>query len=507
MCFCTTMGTGPGAEAGFDLALTELSDGFLVRVGSDAGAAIAAALPLSPATDAAFAERREALSAARASMGSPGFTTTGLALSVKDAAASPRWAEIADRCLACANCTLVCPTCFCTGTAQVTDVETTRSVAERRWDSCFTGAFAEVAGGSFRPRVEDRYRQWLTHKFGTWPAQFGTFGCVGCGRCVTWCPVGIDIREELALISPAATNAVDSAAVPSTAPASEPAEELGPNPAVVDLLPLTWPYAVGHVQWASAETPDVTTLRLQVADQAIREGRPGQFVMAALPGFPPSAVSISRYHPDGIELTIRAAGPATAAYGRLRAGDPIGLRGPLGRPWPMDAAEGRDILIVAGGIGLAPLRPIIDAVQADPGRFGRMHICYGAKTPADRIYVPETMRLRRCRCADVAETVDRPDDAWGGQVGLVTCLLDEESWDLDRMIAFLCGPERMMQVVSETLHDRGLPRDRIWLTFERHMECGVGQCGHCQMGPWFVCRDGPVFSLPELDGVFGVEGI
>jgi NAD(P)H-flavin reductase/formate hydrogenlyase subunit 6/NADH:ubiquinone oxidoreductase subunit I len=496
-CFCAAMGTGPGVDTGFDLALLELADGFLVRVGSAAGAAVAAELPLQPASRGMLAERDRVLAATQEAMGSP-VDVDGLPERLRAAAASPRWAEVAERCLACANCTLVCPTCFCTGTTQQSDLDATHVTAERHWDSCFTGGFAAVAGGSFRPRVQDRYRQWLTHKFGTWPEQFGTFGCVGCGRCVTWCPVRIDVRAELQAIAPA------EATSPRPAPPVVVATPTGPAP---ELLALTWPYAAAQVVWAAPETPDVTTLRLATDDPAIRAGRPGQFVMAALPGFPPSAISISRYHPDGLELTVRAAGPATAALGRLRPGTSLGLRGPLGRPWPMADAVGRDVLVVAGGIGLAPLRPVIDAVQSDPGGYGRMHICYGAKTPADRLYVGETMRLRRCRCADVAETVDRADDGWTGQVGLVTCLLDEEAWDVDRMVAFVCGPERMMQVVAATLLDRGMSAERIWLTFERHMECGVGQCGHCQMGPFFVCRDGPVFSLAEVRGVFGVEGI
>ncbi len=267
------------------------------------------------------------------------------------------------------------------------------------------------------------------------------------------------------------------------------------------------PFTMGRVIWAAPETADVTTLRIDVEDERIRGGAPGQFVMATLPGFPPSAISISRYHADGIELTVRAAGPATAALTALRPGQPVGLRGPLGRAWPMDLVADRDVVVVAGGIGLAPLRPVIDAVTMAPGRFGRLHLCYGARTPADRIYVGETFRWRRCRCADVAETVDHPDDDWMGKVGLVTCLLDEEGWDRDRLIAFVCGPERMMQVVAETLLRQGVTKDRIFVTLERHMECGIGLCGHCQAGRFFVCRDGPVFSMAELAGTFGREGI
>ena len=523
-CFCSALGTGPAADAGFDLALTELADGFLVRAGSDAGRAVASRIPLRPASPSELDARDAQMAATAASM-RVGFAVDGLPARVRAAASSPKWDEIAERCLACGSCTLACPTCFCTSVEQHSDLTATESVAERHWDSCFTASFAAVAGGSFRPRVRDRYRQWLTHKFGTWPMQFGTLGCVGCGRCVTWCPVGIDVREELAFIAPAEAADVAVVAPTAAAPAAEAARSAVAPPAAVqvaeppaaaevaeappgmDLLPVTWPFAPARVVWSAAETADVTTLRLAVEDPAIRAGAPGQFVMAALPGFPPSAISISRYHPDGIELTVRSAGPATTALGSLRAGAQLGLRGPLGRPWPLEAAEGRDVLIVAGGIGLAPLRPVIDAIKSDPGRFGRMHICYGAKTPADRLYIGETMRLRKCRCADVAETVDKPDDDWAGQVGLVTCLLDEADWRMDHVVAFVCGPERMMQAVVSTLVERGAPRDRIFLTLERHMECGVGLCGHCQTGPFFVCRDGPVFSLAELDGVFGVEGI
>ncbi len=201
-CFCASMGTGPEAESGFDLALTELEAGFLVRAGSAAGEAVLARLPVRPATADEIDARDRQLAGTRAAMGSA-VERDGLPERLLANLDSPRWDEIAERCLACGNCTLVCPTCFCTSVEQRTDLDATVSVAERRWDSCFTDSFAAVAGGSFRPKVRDRYRQWLTHKFATWPAQFGTFGCVGCGRCVTWCPVGIDVRAELAFIAPA----------------------------------------------------------------------------------------------------------------------------------------------------------------------------------------------------------------------------------------------------------------------------------------------------------------
>ncbi len=199
-CFCTSMGTGPEVTTGYDVALTELDEGFVVRVGSPAGATLIDALDLPPADPSAIEAAAGQVAGARAAMGAPidmSAVREGLAL-VPD---HPGWEAVAERCLACTNCTLVCPTCFCTSVVQRSDLDGTTSTAERTWDSCFADGFARVAGGSFRPETKDRYRQWLTHKFSTWWDQFGSSGCVGCGRCIAWCPVGIDVREELAVIA------------------------------------------------------------------------------------------------------------------------------------------------------------------------------------------------------------------------------------------------------------------------------------------------------------------
>ena len=197
-CFCASMGTGPEVTAGADLVLTELDDGFVVDAGCRGPvAASAAAGPAPTRTE----PPPRGVAPARAPW--PARVSRPRACRAPDGPARhPRWAEVAERCLACANCTMVCPTCFCTSVGTVSDLDGVVNRVERRWDSCFDGDFAKVAGGDFRPRRQDRYRQWLTHKFATWQEQFGSFGCVGCGRCVTWCPVGIDVREELAAIAP-----------------------------------------------------------------------------------------------------------------------------------------------------------------------------------------------------------------------------------------------------------------------------------------------------------------
>jgi NAD(P)H-flavin reductase/formate hydrogenlyase subunit 6/NADH:ubiquinone oxidoreductase subunit I len=497
-CFCTSMGTGPEVGDGADLVLSELDEGFLVRVGSDAGAAVVGPLGLRPAAapqvDAAGAQ----LARVRAAIGDP-VAAEGLPERLRAALDHPRWAEVAERCLACANCTLVCPTCFCTSVGVASDLDGVTATTERTWDSCFSLGFGRVAGdANFRPRVTDRYRQWLTHKFSTWWDQFGSSGCVGCGRCIAWCPVGIDVREELAAIAPTTAPVGPIPWPPSPASGRAPAtlETIAPPRHVVA--------TVGAVQ---VETADTVTIGLATSDAALLAARPGQFVMVELPAFAVPPISISRIRPDGLDLTIRSAGPATAALANLVVGAEVSLRGPLGRGWPIETATGRDVVIVAGGIGLAPLRPLIDTVLADRPRFGAVRLYLGSRTPRDRLFVAEMGALAGRADLEVAEIVDRAGPDWFGRVGIVTQLFDQARWDGSRAAAFVCGPERMMQAAAATLERQGVDPGAIWLTLERNMACGVGTCGHCQLGPFFVCRDGPVFSVAELGTALNVEGL
>ncbi|MGD9644923.1 MAG: 4Fe-4S dicluster domain-containing protein [Pirellulales bacterium] len=198
-CFCTSMNTGPRCTRGFDLALTELPDRFTVEIGSPRGAAIAAQLPMRTA-DRRWLELAEAARQKAVDEISKRLDTTDIRDLLLDNLEHPRWSEVASRCLSCTNCTMVCPTCFCSSVKEVSDLDFEHVARVRQWDTCFNWDFSYMNGGVVRDQIRSRYRQWLTHKLASWHDQFDVSGCVGCGRCITWCPVGIDLTEEVAAI-------------------------------------------------------------------------------------------------------------------------------------------------------------------------------------------------------------------------------------------------------------------------------------------------------------------
>ncbi len=258
------------------------------------------------------------------------------------------------------------------------------------------------------------------------------------------------------------------------------------------------------------ETRD--TLTLEVAS-ATRGGgtafAPGQFNMLSVIGVGEVPISISGDPAAEKRLahTVRAVGAVTQALGDLRNGQIIGVRGPFGTAWPVEDAVGADVVIVAGGIGLAPLRPALYRLLAGRERYGRIVLLYGARTPQDLLYARELERWRGRMDLDVGVTVDAAAGGWRGNVGVVTTLIPRAPFDPANAVAFVCGPEVMMRFTVRELQTRGVPDDRLYLSLERNMQCAVGLCGHCQYGPVFVCRDGPVFRYDRIARFFRVREI
>ena len=259
------------------------------------------------------------------------------------------------------------------------------------------------------------------------------------------------------------------------------------------------------------ETADTFSFEIDPVGDAGAVGgfAPGQFVMlyAFGVGEAPMSISGDPGRPGSLRHTTREVGPVTRALGRLRPGDPLGVRGPFGVGWPLAEARGRDLVVIAGGVGLAPLRPAIEAALADREAFRRLIVAYGARTPSDRLFREDLERWERSPEIEFEVTVDRGAGGWAGHVGVVTTLLGPMGIRGEESVAFVCGPEIMMRYAAEAMLGLGTPAERIFLSTERSMRCATGHCGHCQLGPFLVCRDGPVLSYARLEPWLGTPEV
>jgi NAD(P)H-flavin reductase len=258
------------------------------------------------------------------------------------------------------------------------------------------------------------------------------------------------------------------------------------------------------------EIPDTFTLELVPQHGGtIFPFTSGQFTMLSILGKGEIPISISG-DPTKLEHlvhTVRAVGPVSQAMQAIQPDDVMGVRGPFGTGWPMDRAAGKDVVLLAGGIGLAPLRPSIYQILSDRKQYGRVFLLYGARTPADLLYEHELTQWRSRLDIEVMVTVDAAQKDWRGDVGVVTKLLPRANFDPSNTVAMVCGPEIMMRFCAYELINRGVPTDNIFVSMERNMKCGIAFCGHCQFGTEFVCRDGPVFSYTQVKDLLTIKEI
>ncbi len=285
-------------------------------------------------------------------------------------------------------------------------------------------------------------------------------------------------------------------------------------------VPACAPTVDPHQPWAvhavrivgiKPEVPGIATYEVEFTDADVaRRFRflPGQFNMLYLPGIGEAAISISSDpdRPDRLLHTVRVVGNVTRALARLKVGDQFLLRGPFGSAWPVDACLGCDLVIAGGGVGLAPVRPILYHVINRRAEYGKVVLMYGARTPRDLLYADE-FDAWRAAGIEVDVTVDISDQNWPGHIGVVPTLFNRLQVDASRTRVLTCGPEIMMRfVISEAL-SRKVPENHIYLTMERNMNCALGFCGHCQLGPAFICKDGPVFTYGQMRPYLDLEDL
>jgi len=250
---------------------------------------------------------------------------------------------------------------------------------------------------------------------------------------------------------------------------------------------------------AAPETHDTWTVQLEPAEGRPLGIRPGQFAMLYAFGVGEVPISVSGDTGGPLVHTIRAVGAVSRALCSAAAGSMFGVRGPFGNTWPLEVGAGGDVLLIAGGIGLAPLRPVVYELLRRRTGWNDVALLYGCRTPGDLLYRDELDAWRDEGSLHVDVTVDAADAAWQGKVGVVPKLIAAAPFAPGRTTAFVCGPEVMMRFTAQELLARGIGADRIYVSLERHMECGVGHCGHCQLGPTLICRDGPIYRYDQAE--------
>jgi NAD(P)H-flavin reductase len=272
-----------------------------------------------------------------------------------------------------------------------------------------------------------------------------------------------------------------------------------------------WLSQTVEIAGITTEMPGVATYHLKFRDAATHAGytfAPGQFNMLYLPGVGEIAISVSASSEQRgtWDHTIRVAGNVTRTLAGLKVGSSLGLRGPYGSSWPLELCGDANVIIGAGGIGLAPLRPAIEALLREKRRFGARTLLYGARTPDTLLYTQQFENWSD-RGLHLQTTVDRSQPGWLGNVGVVPMLLDRlRPLTAANTVLLLCGPEVMMRYCVRSALARGLRKDQIWMSLERNMQCAVGLCGHCQLGPAFICKDGPVFRYDAIAPFLAIEG-
>jgi len=485
--FAPSMGTHI-AESGFDLMLTDIGSKYIVAIGSRKGAnLIKKYTKSSPLSTEDIAKQISVLDRA--------LTRYKLNLNVprerlpkllEESYDDAYWKARSDTCLSCGSCVMVCPTCFCFDVQDDVALNLKEGQRTRQWDGCMLVDFAKVATGeNFRQDKASRFRHRIYRKGKYVLERYGRMGCVGCGRCAVACLA--EIASPLEAFNAIAESWQVKQEAKRILREARPEEELYlPRPAQL----------VRVEQLAAKEK----VFEMKFLDGKDLGHQPGQFVSVSIMGIgeSPFGVATSPTRTGSFEFAVRNVGSVTNAIHNLQKGAVVGIRGPFGNGFDVKALEGKDILFIAGGIGLFPVRSLIQYVLDNRNQFGRAIVLFGARTPAERLFVDELATWKNNPALEFYETVDRGTPEWTGNVGVITTLIPKVQLDPRKTMAIVVGPPIMYRFVIVELKKKDLPDENIIMSLERRMKCGVGKCGHCQINGVYVCQEGPVFSLAQL---------
>jgi len=497
-CFAPYMGSAT-VEYGYDLMLTDLGNRYAINIGSEKGENLldkyAKNVSDALARDIQLVgqKKREIMMMAQQKLDFPPELIPEML--GKFYGESSFWEKHAEKCLACGSCVLVCPTCYCFDVKDNPDLTLEHGERVRTWDGCLLEDFAKVASGeNFRATRPTRYRHRYFKKGKYLFDRFGFISCVGCGRCSSNCLP--DIANPVNLFNDMFH---ESQSIGQITTVSTPDVKIQTE-GNIDFVP-----RLATITKKQPMTSMETLFEIKLDDGAALGHKPGQFVELSVFGIGEAPISISSppSKKGTFELCIRKLGNVTTKMHTLEVGDKVGIRGPFGTSFDSEILRGKDLLFVAGGLGIAPLRSFFNYVLDNRKEYGQVTLLYGCKEPKELLFADELIALAKRDDVDFLPSVDRcPEgETWTGNRGVITTLIPQVKFDTEKTYAVICGPPIMYKFVIADLKKRNLPDDHIVMSLERRMKCGVGKCGHCQINQIYVCKDGPVFNYSKIKGV------
>ena len=498
-CFASYMGCAT-VEFGYDLMLTDLGNRYAINIGSQKGEQLldkyAKNVDNALARDIQLVgqKKREIMAMTQQKLDfPPELIPEMLSKSYEE---STFWEKHSEKCLACGSCVLVCPTCYCFDVKDNPDLSLEHGERVRTWDGCLLEDFAKIASGeNFRPTRPTRYRHRYFKKGKYLFDRFGFISCVGCGRCSSNCLP--NIANPVNLFNDMYHESQNSGVQVTAVSTPEIKIQTEGN---IDYVP-----RLATIIKKQPMTVNETLFEIKLDDGSVLGHKPGQFVEVSVFGIGEAPISISSppTKKNTFELCVRKLGNVTNKMHTLNVGDKVGIRGPFGNGFDAESLKNKDLLFVAGGLGLAPLRSLFNYVLDNRKDYGQVTLLYGCKEPRELLFADELLALAKRDDVEFKPTVNwcPENEAWTGNIGVITTLIPEVNFDPEKTYAVICGPPIMYKFVIADLKSKNVPDDHIILSLERRMKCGVGKCGHCQINQVYVCKDGPVFNYSKIKGI------